>query len=254
MFGQLASLNKPVVENEEGGATNTINSSVFNDSIFQDYYNNALESDILHTAAVSISSAYNTVNNNKILLSCIGGGNHQNSHLQLGIQFYEKGDIEDATHHWRLATEEGETVAVFFYGLALRHGWGCRKSPAIALRYLQKTTNEFNPSQLQSALSRLMSPAKTESLACSIYELGEFFWHGWEVPKSVTMATWYFQLAANMGNPNAMNDLGFCYKYGHGVAKDNHQAAKLYRKAAKHGFIVENNAWIWNSQYDHDEE
>ncbi|CAO0801901.1 unnamed protein product [Mucor circinelloides] len=258
MFGQLASFNKPAVGNlETEAATNS--SSFIAESVFQDYYNShAPESDILHTAAVSISSAYNTINNNNNdnKLFALSGGNtnvHQNSHLQLGIQFYEKGELENATHYWRLAAEENEMIAIFFYGLALRHGWGCRKSPAIALRYLQKTTNEFTPIELQTALSRLVDAVKIESLACSIYELGEFFWHGWEVPKSVAIATWYFQLASNMGNPNAMNDLGFCFRYGHGVTKDDQQAAKLYRKAAKHGFSLENNSWIWDSQYDDDE-
>lgn len=118
MFGQLASFNKPAVGIEDEGTTTNNNSSI-TESVFQDYYKNAPESDILHTAAVSISSAYNTVNNNKILTSC---GNH-NNHLQLGIQFYEKGELENATHYWRLAAEENEIVAIFFYGLALRHGW-----------------------------------------------------------------------------------------------------------------------------------
>jgi len=71
-----------------------------------------------------------------------------------------------------------------------------------------------------------------------------------QVPKSVAMATWYFQLASDMDNPNAMNDLAFCFRYGHGVTKADHQAAKLYRKAAKHGLSLENNSWIWDSQYN----
>lgn len=126
MFGQLASFNKPLgnVETEASATTTTNSSSLIAESVFQDYFNHAPESDILHTAAVSISSAYNTINNNKLF--SLSGGNtnvHQNSHLQLGIQFYEKGELENATHYWRLATEEDEMMATFFYGLALRHGW-----------------------------------------------------------------------------------------------------------------------------------
>jgi hypothetical protein len=118
MFGQLALLNKPVVGTKDE-VTTANNSSLIAESVFQDYYKNGPESDILHTAAVSISSAYNTVKNNDILTLC---GNH-NNYLQLGIQFYEKGELENATHYWRLATKENEIVAIFFYGLALRHGW-----------------------------------------------------------------------------------------------------------------------------------
>lgn len=133
MFGQLASFNKPLsnVETETAATTTANSSSLIAESVLQDYFNHAPESDILHTAAVSISSAYNTINNNNIKLFMLNGGNtnvHQNSHLQLGIQFYEKGELENAAHYWRLATEENEMMAIFFYGLALRHGWvKCRK-------------------------------------------------------------------------------------------------------------------------------
>lgn len=143
MFGQLASFNKPAANLETEAATN--NSSFIAKNVFQDYYSHAPESDILHTAAVSISSAYNTINNNNDnKLFALSGGNtnvHQNSHLQLGIQFYEKGELENATHYWRLAAEENEMIAIFFYGLALRHGWvKCRLSCSNDInRYLRTT-------------------------------------------------------------------------------------------------------------------
>jgi hypothetical protein len=58
--------------------------------------------------------------------------NESNKYLQLGIQFYEKGELEQASYYWKLSAEEEESsrkkdtaspLGIFFYGLALRHGW-----------------------------------------------------------------------------------------------------------------------------------
>jgi TPR repeat protein len=42
-------------------------------------------------------------------------------------------------------------------------------------------------------------------------------------------------LASNIGNTDAMNDLAFCYKHGHGLEKDDFKAAQLHRLAEKNG-------------------
>jgi TPR repeat protein len=55
------------------------------------------------------------------------------------------------------------------------------------------------------------------------------------VPKNVTIAVYYFELAALLGNPSAMNELGFCFQNGHGVTKDAVKAAEWYKLAAIKG-------------------
>lgn len=47
------------------------------------------------------------------------------SYLQLGMNYHEKGELEKATHYWRLSSETGSPLGLFFYGIALRHGWVC---------------------------------------------------------------------------------------------------------------------------------
>lgn len=71
-----------------------------------------------------------------------------------------------------------------------------------------------------------------------------------QVPKNATIASYYFRVASNMGNTDAMNDLAFCYKHGHGVEKDDVKAAQLYRQAETKGNGLTNNSWIWEGQYD----
>lgn len=53
-----------------------------------------------------------------------------------------------------------------------------------------------------------------------------------------------------MGSTDAMNDLAFCYKHGHGVEKDDMKAAQLYRVAETEGNGLVDNAWIWQEQYN----
>ncbi|KAI7893551.1 uncharacterized protein EV154DRAFT_416727 [Mucor mucedo] len=235
MFGQLCSNDS---KNGVSVTTEEDNTS----SAILDYY--AASENILHTAAVSISSTYNPSHDT---LDRDDGERD----LLLGIASYEKGELEQASYHWKVAAESESPLGIFFYGLTLRHGWGCRKSPALAVRFLQKAA-EYPVFDLQSGINRFISAVKIESLVLSIYELGEFFWHGWEVPKSVAIATYYFQVASTMGNTDAMNDLAFCYKHGHGVEKDDVKAAQLYRLAEEQGNGLKDNSWIWHEQYNDD--
>lgn len=43
--------------------------------------------------------------------------------IQRGIQYHENGDVDRATAEFKHAAEEGSPMGMFFYGLALRHGW-----------------------------------------------------------------------------------------------------------------------------------
>lgn len=252
MFGQFYS-------NDKSNSPTTTKENDQSAAIL-DYYaasTTAVSENIIHTAAVSISSVYNTMSSStlKCYENSIGSNNtdsnEQSKYLQLGTQFYEKGELEQASYYWRLAIENNQPSCLgnFFYGLSLRHGWGCRKSPALALSFLQKAA-EYPVLDLQSGITRLISEAKIDSVVLSIYELGDFFWHGWEVPKNATVACYYFQVASNMGSTDAMNDLAFCYKHGHGVEKDDVKAAQLYRRAEIKGNGLTNNSWIWERQYD----
>lgn len=111
MFGQLYSNDKNVVSVTEDNTTT---------SAILDYYAAAAATttseNILHTAAVSISSTYNPSSHDK--------SNHDTENdLLLGIEFYEKGELEQASYYWKLSAESESPLGIFFYGLTLRHGW-----------------------------------------------------------------------------------------------------------------------------------
>jgi TPR repeat protein len=64
-----------------------------------------------------------------------------------------------------------------------------------------------------------------------VYELGQCFFHGWGVPKDKEAAVKFYQIAANLGDVDAQQDLAFCLANGKGAKKDRKEAAKWYRTA-----------------------
>ncbi|KAI8084392.1 uncharacterized protein B0P05DRAFT_535408 [Gilbertella persicaria] len=167
-----------------------------------------------------------------------------------GISFHEKGQLEKATQLFRLGAEKGNPIGMFLYGVSLRHGWGCKKNEHIAFQYLQKAA-EHAVEDLANITNTVNTSASKGELIMAIYELGVSFRHGWGCKKNKESAVQFFKIAADLGDPDAQNDLGHCYYQGQGVKKDLYMAAKYYRKADKQGQGIMGNSWIWKSKYDH---
>lgn len=167
-----------------------------------------------------------------------------------GITFHEKGQLEKATSLFRIAAEKENPLGMFLYGVSLRHGWGCKKNEHLAFQYLQKAA-EHAVEDLANITNTVNTSASKGELIMAIYELGVSFRHGWGCKKNKESAVQFFKIAADLGDPDAQNDLGHCYYNGQGVKKDLYLAAKYYRKADKQGQGIMGNSWIWKSKYDH---
>lgn len=92
-------------------------------------------------------------------------------------------------------------------------------------------------------------------LVLAVYEVGQCFFRGWGVVKDKEMGVVsqrifssrrkvvhlsiqsYFKTAAQLGDPDAQQDLAFCLANGKGCKKDKKEAAKWYRAAVSHGFL-----------------
>ncbi|KAL1920635.1 uncharacterized protein VTP21DRAFT_1012 [Calcarisporiella thermophila] len=168
--------------------------------------------------------------------------------VQLAIQYHEKNELEKATYYFKLAAEKGSPMGIFLYGISLRHGWGCKQNSVLAVHYLQKAA-ELAIEEMHTLFQSNPSIARHE-LIMAIYELGVSFRQGWGVPKKKSTAVYYFEIAANMGDPDAQNDLAHCYEHGDGIAKDRFKAALYYRLAEKQGRGLVGNSWIWKPKYD----
>ncbi|KAK9701819.1 hypothetical protein K7432_011547 [Basidiobolus ranarum] len=170
-------------------------------------------------------------------------------YIQKAIQSHESSELEKAAHFFRLAACQGSPIALFLYGISLRHGWGCKANPIAAFQCLQKAAEcaVFDLSHITQNSNLCVAK---EELVLAIYELGVSFQNGWGVMKNKMTAAYYFEIAANLGDPDAQNDLAFCYMHGHGVKKDRFKAAKYYRMAHAQGMELVGNSWIFKEKYD----
>ncbi|KAI9205727.1 uncharacterized protein BJ171DRAFT_567067 [Polychytrium aggregatum] len=87
-------------------------------------------------------------------------------------------------------------------------------------------------------------------LPLPLFELGMCYHQGWGVPVSQLTAVYYYQLAAQLGDPDAQAELAESYLSGIGVRKNKKMAAKWFRKAAERGLSFVNNSWIWEDKYN----
>ncbi len=102
-----------------------------------------------------------------------------------------------------------------------RHGWGCPPNPTLAITYLSAAASNsaaIESSALASGLKK-GGTAKGE-LVLAIFELANCFRHGWGVGKDPVAARQYYETAANLGDTDAMNEVGWCYLEGFGGRKD----------------------------------
>ncbi|KAI8842539.1 hypothetical protein BC829DRAFT_435455 [Chytridium lagenaria] len=95
----------------------------------------------------------------------------------------------------------------------------------------------------------------TALLPLPLFEIGMCFRQGWGVLKSYPAAVYYFGIAARLGDPDAMYELGYSYLNktpGVGASSDDEfkmLAAQWLREADKTGKKVVGESWIWKKKW-----
>lgn len=89
---------------------------------------------------------------------------------------------------------------------------------------------------LRQTVERILRQAAEGGDTNAMNQLGYAYQHGRGVTKDLGQAMHWFQKAATAGNPRAMVNLGFLYERGVGVAQDYQQAMGWYLKATHAGF------------------
>ncbi|CRG91654.1 hypothetical protein PISL3812_08704 [Talaromyces islandicus] len=144
--------------------------------------------------------------------------------IQEAIRLHESGELEKSTEMFgALADFNGanNALAQVLYGLALRHGWGCEQDPTKAITYLSAAASNsaaVEEEALRAGVKR--GGAAKGELVLAMFELGNCFRNGWGTDKDPVAARQYYETAANLGDPEAMNEAGWCYLEGFGGKKD----------------------------------
>jgi TPR repeat protein len=172
-------------------------------------------------------------------------------HCDKGIEFHEKGQFMKSTYHFRLAARHGNAEAMFWYGLACRHGWGMRENKTEAFNWLRKAVDsghlEVAEDEDQSKNGQSDDFVKKKQhraqYAVAIYELGKCYMNGWGARQDRSLALRCYEIAGNWGDADALVEAGYSYAEGVGCKKDMKKAAKFYRAAEAKGVSMVGNSW-----------
>ena len=144
--------------------------------------------------------------------------------IQEAIRLHEEGDLEHSTQIFgKLADPNGANnpLCQVLYGLALRHGWGITPSADAAIHYLSLAAS--NSAAIESAALSSGSKAGGEAkgeLVLAIFELANCFRYGWGIKVDKVAARNYYEVAANLGDPDALEEAAWCHMEGFGGPKD----------------------------------
>ncbi|PVU88273.1 hypothetical protein BB561_005943 [Smittium simulii] len=170
--------------------------------------------------------------------------------FQNAVIQHEQGNLVSAAAYFKRSADIGNPSGLLFFGLCLRHGWGCKPNEKMAFLYLQKAGETVVP-EAKSFNAEVSGAAKKE-LSMAIFELGQSYYHGWGVSKNRKTAIYYYRIAADLGDPDAQTELATCYEHGDGIKRDMKIAAHYYRLAGKQGIEQFGNSWIYKKKYDSD--
>ncbi|KAH6579381.1 hypothetical protein BASA61_010288 [Batrachochytrium salamandrivorans] len=82
-------------------------------------------------------------------------------------------------------------------------------------------------------------------LSLTLHEIGIAYCFGWGIRRSKSKGFEFIRIAAELGDPDAQQHLGFLYLHGLGVKRDINMAAHWYRVYEKATLMSVFEAWIW---------
>jgi hypothetical protein len=137
-----------------------------------------------------------TSSNSTVRATTSGGEVTAQEHCDKGIEFHEAGEFMKSTYHFRLAARAGLPEAMFWYGLACRHGWGMRENKTEAFQWLRRAVDsghlevaedeeQAKHGQTPDVLKKKQHKAQ---YAVAIYELGKCYMNGWGASRDKALA------------------------------------------------------------------
>ncbi len=183
--------------------------------------------------------AYKRVQNSKIA-------------LYLGKGYFLIQDYQNAFKYFKLAANNGESLAMLTLGNMYGSGIGVTQDMNQAVFWYQQAikldnvqamnylgliyrdgVNGVTKNPLEAI--RLFNLAALKHDAKGYFNLGYMYQNGIGIKVDYNTAIGYYTQAANLGDVYAMDNLGMIYNKGMGVSIDNQKALKWYTLAAAKG-------------------
>ena len=144
-----------------------------------------------------------------------------------GLAAYNAKDYAKAFELWKKAADMGNADAMNNVGVCDENGQGVPQDKAKALEWY-KRLEAVDSERGKKAIASLQNPSNQSS---DLLNQGIAARKAGDNSKAVEL----YRKAADMGNADAMCNLGFMYEKGHGVPQDYKKAGEFYRMAIEKG-------------------
>ncbi|CAG8671992.1 18893_t:CDS:2 [Dentiscutata erythropus] len=115
-------------------------------------------------------------------------------YIAQAIKYHENDQLEKSTQYFRIAAEQNNTIGMIFYGLALRHGWGCKTDTTKAFKYLQKAADSAT-----EMLNNINDTTNSQGDPDAQNDIAHCYYKGEGVKKDMKTAAKYYRMADKQG-------------------------------------------------------
>eukprot|EP01080_Neovahlkampfia_damariscottae_P002761 gene2761-4169_t len=136
--------------------------------------------------------------------------------IPIGFCYFNKNDLKNAYHYFKLSHMAGEAEGTYWYGRIVELGFeGFQPNAQLAFSlYLESFKNGFQTADIS---------------------LGYYFLNGLHGPADYHQSFHYYQLAANRGSPQGYTWVGYHFSHGLGVEKNPILAFQYFKSAYQLG-------------------
>ncbi len=169
-----------------------------------------------------------------------------------GLRYYENGELKKALESFMSGASKGNADAQYMLGRMYYSGKGVDRDCKEAVKWYQKAIDQNHADAMawmsdvyvekkcgdevdyDKALSLIRRSIELGS-AYGMNNLGYMYLKGYGVAQDYQEAVKWYRKSAEQGNSSGQCNLGYMYLNGYGVTQDYQEAVKWFRKSAEQG-------------------
>ncbi|NBO91572.1 MAG: hypothetical protein EBV06_04555 [Planctomycetia bacterium] len=155
----------------------------------------------------------------------------------------------DVISDWERAAKQGVPEAMLLLGVCHEVGVGVAQDYAEAMKWYRKAADAGNGTANYAEAIKWYRKAADTNNALAMNNIGWLYHNGWGVAQNITEAMKWYRKGADAGDGTSLRNIGWLYQYGHGVTQDYTEAIKWYRKAAdtNNGLAMNDVGWLYHN-------